>query len=211
MRNLITLAVVSIAVFLAVAPPVSAGTVSISDWRLSPVMIGDKMFTLISTNWEGTCWFDYRQYADLGYEATIRPGQGNSSLYQSIKYLVYKVTIFDDPSTPQNEGLLNHFVQTGGACACDVSQGYIVYSGKFDDTSDFNSPLVTFSMTLTRLPDVWGSYWIPGVVRELYVSLTWDASFGYVVVGSASISFEQGEAPVPTENTTWGNIKALYE
>jgi hypothetical protein len=52
---------------------------------------------------------------------------------------------------------------------------------------------------------------MPGAPKELYVSVLWDISVGYAYIGISNVEYIQAEASVPTENTTWGNIKALYE
>jgi hypothetical protein len=206
MRNLITLAVVSIAVFLAVAPPVSADPwtfKTISEWETSPITVGAQMYTLVSTNWEGWVRFWY-QNSPFVYDTDLDP-QMNDTHHIS-RYLVFKVTIIDDPTTPQNEASINHMAQIAASCNAD---GGLTYAGIIDDDSDFSSPLFTFSLASPNL--FMGLTSIIGVPNEFYMRVTWDPFPDGMTIYSSNLEFIQAEAPVPTENTTWGNIKALYE
>lgn len=212
MRNTITLTVASIMVFLASAPPKVAADIpwsfkTLSEWATSPIVVGDQMYTFISTTWVGTTRFWYQKGYSESYDANIDPWT-DRSIYHETRNLVYKVAIIDNPTTPQNEAVLNYFVQVAGALDWDVQMGTATYTVTFDNNSDFSSPLLTLSITP---PNQVRSAPMPGAFRELYVSVLWDISVGYAYLNRSNVGFIQAEAPVPTENTTWGNIKALYE
>ena len=207
MRNLITLAVVSIAVFLAVAPPASA--VTIAQWASSPVTFGDKVFTLISTTFATDGTVGVSKFSSSHY-LTLNPGS-DKQITNRTETMVYKVTIVDDPATPLlNELLMMYFTQVSGDGNRFIASGTFTVNGVFDDSSDFSSPLATFSNSGTP----WGPSTITpvvGVAKELYVRLTFVASGGSTILSSYSVTFTQQQASVPTESKSWGNIKALYE
>jgi len=202
MRKSITLAVVAIAVFLAVAPPASA--VTISQWASSPVRVGDKTFTLISTTWAGDANVTVSTVSGFHY-CSLSP-VSDKVLTNTTKTLIYKVTIVDDPATPQNEPLSMYFSQVSGDGNRYIASGSFTVTGVFDDSSDFSSPLATFSNSGTP----WGPSAIAGTVKELYVRLTFVASGGSTILTSYTVTFKQLEDTTPTEPTTWGAMKALY-
>jgi len=203
MRTLVTLALVSVAIFLAAAPPVSA--VTISAWATTPITVGDKVFTLISTTWATDGSVTAATYTENGYVFSLAPGS-DKTVTNRTESLLFRVTIIDDPSTPGNEALLNWFSSVSGDGNRYIASGSFTASGAFDDNSDYSSPLATFSNTATP----WGPSPIAGTVKQLYVRLTFVASGGSTILSTYSVTFQQMEETVPTEPSTWGKVKALY-
>jgi hypothetical protein len=191
-----------IAVFLAVAFPATA--VTISSWTTTPITVGDKVFTLISTTWAGDGNVNVLVVPNL-YVCSLSPGT-DKLVTSRTETLLYKVTIVDDPSTSGDEALLNWFSSVSGDGNRFIASGTFTVSGVFDDTSDYSSPLATFSNSGTP----WGPSAIAGTVKELYVRLTFVASGGSTQVTSYSVTFQQMEEVIPVEPTTWGKVKALY-
>ncbi len=207
MRKLLTLGVfTAIAVFLAAA---AVSAVTITQWASSPITVGDKLFTLISTTWAGGGTVTAQNYGGL-YAWSLSPGS-DKQITSTTKTMIYKVEIVDDPATtPLNELLMMYFSRVSGDGNRYIASGTFTVTGVFDDSSDFSSPLATFSNSGTP----WGpSYVTPvvGVAKVLYVKLTFVASGGSTILSSYSVTFTQLQASVPTESTSWGNIKALYE
>jgi hypothetical protein len=204
MRKLVTLAGLTvIAIFLAAAPPASA--ITIAQWAAAPVTVGDKVFTLISTTWANDDNITI-SLASGYYYVSLSPLSTHRTLTNTTKTLVYKVTIIDDPATPENEFLLNWFSQVSGDGNRYIASGTFTVTGLFDDNSDFSSPLTTFSNSGTP----WGPNTIPGTVKQLYVSLTFVASGGSTILTSYTVTFSQEQEQISTEPTDWGAIKALY-
>jgi len=204
MNKFVTLAVATaLAVFGAMAPPASA--VTMAQWATSPITAGDKTFTLISTTWASNDNIAVWDYSVYGYHTcTLQPYNGQ--LTNTTKTLIYKVTIVDDPSTPQNEALLMHFWQISADGNRYIVSGTFTTTGVFDDNSNFSSPLATFSNAGTPT----GAIAISGSVKEIYVRLTITASGGSTLLTTHSIAFYQAEDPIATESETWGAIKSLY-
>jgi hypothetical protein len=210
MRNLIVFVLVSILVLLALPPakadiPPSCKT--LIEWATSPIVIGDQMYTFISSNWLTSTRFWYQKGYSQVYDAQIDP-LTDRSIYHETRSLVYKVTIIDDPTTPENEAAIDCFTQVAIAPDWSVQMGTATYTVTFDNNSDFSSPLLILSITS---PDQVLVAPMPGAPKELYVSVFWDVSEAYAGIGMSNVEYIQGEAPVPTASTTWGNIKALYE
>ena len=208
MRKLLTLGVfTAIAVFLAAA---SVSAVTITQWASSPITVGDKLFTLISTTWAGGGTVTAQNYGGNLYGWSLTPGS-DKVLTSTTKTMIYKVEIVDNPATPLlNELLMMYFSQVSGDGNRYIASGTFTVTGVFDDSSDFSSPLATFSNSGTP----WGpSYITPvvGVAKVLYVKLTLVASGGSTILSGYSVAFTQQQASVPTESTSWGNIKSLYE
>lgn len=206
MRNFMTLTLVSITVLSTAVPAFSQWeNITVSEWAASPITIGDKMYTLISTTWVGTSRFWYQNGSPGVYDTNLDPWT-DRSIFHETRTLVFKVTIVDDPATPQNDSLLYHITRVAGSCNCDPTDTF-TYTSTFDDNSDFSSPLWTF----TNGGEVTVSPPLPGFIKELYVSLIWDASMGGVNVTASITEFVQAEGTVPSESTTWGSIKALFD
>jgi len=202
MRKLVTLAVITACmVFLAVASPASA--ITVAAWASSPVTVGDKTFTLISTSWASNDNINIATFSGI-YTCSVQPV--SQLLTNTTKTLTYKVKIVDDPSTPQNEALLSHFSQISADGNRYIASGTFTTTGVFDDNSDFSSPLATFSNA--GVPT--GTIAIAGTVKELYVRLTITASGGSTILTSHTIAYSQASDPIATESETWGAIKSLY-
>jgi len=201
MRKLVTLAaVMACMAFLAAAPPASAATMA--EWAASPITVGDKTFTLISTTWASNDNINITQFSSI-HSCSLQPASG--LLTNTTKTLIYKVTIIDNPATPENEALLMYFSQVSADGNRYIVSGTFTTTGVFDDSSDFSSPLATFSNAGTPT----GVLPIAGTVKELYVRLTFVAS-GSTILTSHTVAFTQAEEEVATEPATWGVIKSLY-
>jgi hypothetical protein len=202
MRNLIALTVLTvIAVSVSVAPPASA--VTLAEWASSPFTIGDKLFTLISTTFEDDGKFVARSSMDV-YSGSLQP-RLDYVLTDETKSIVYKVTVVDDPSTPENEDVLNFIARVSATADLFIADGTFTVAGVFDDSSDFSSPLATFS----NGGETWGPSDLFGFVQELYVQLTFTAS-GSTMLFSYTVELFQGTLPIPVESTNWSGIKDLY-
>ena len=205
MRNTTILTVLTaLVVMMAAVSAVSAAT--LDQWASSPITVGDKLFTLVSTTWAGGDNFNVSDLGGNFYAFTFTPVSDNVVTSTS-KSLIFKVTIVDNPGTPMDESLLMHFSQVSGDGNRYIASGSFTVAGLFDDTSDFSSPLVTFSNSGTP----WGPSAVAGTVKELFVKLTFTASGGSTILSGYSATFLQAESPVPTEPATWGGIKALYQ
>ena len=207
MRKLILVCIFTvIAAFLAAAP-ISA--VTITQWSSSPITVGDKLFTLISTTWDGAGTVTVYDFGSNRYALYLDPGS-DGVVTNTTETMIYKVEIVDDPGTSQDETLLMYFSQVSGDGDRYIASGTFTVSGVFDDDSDFSSPLATFSNSATP----WGPSSVTtavGVPKTLYVRVTFTASGGSTILSSYAVTFSQLEDTVPTKSTTWGEIKALYE
>ena len=206
MRKLILVCIFTvIAAFLAAAP-ISA--VTITQWSSSPITVGDKLFTLISTTWDGAGTVTVYNFGSNWYALYLDPGS-DGVVTNTTETMIYKVEIVDDPGTSQDETLLMYFSQVSGDGDRYIASGTFTVSGVFDDDSDFSSPLATFSNSATP----WGPSSVTtavGVPKTLYVKVTFTASGGSTILSSYSVTFSQVDYTVPAEHTTWGEIKALY-
>jgi hypothetical protein len=172
-------------------------------------MVGDKLFTLISTTWDGAGTVIGYDFGSNLYGLYLDPG-ADYVLTSTTETMIYKVEIVDDPGTSQDESLLMYFSQVSGDGDRYIASGTFTVSGIFDDDSDFSSPLATFSNSGTP----WGPSSVTtavGVPKTLYVKVTFAASGGSTILSSYAVTFSQIEDTVPTERTTWGAVKALYE
>ena len=203
MRNLITLAVVSIAVLLVVTASASATTMA--QWATSPITIGDKTFTLISSDWAPDKVVQVATYGNV-YELSF-VGGSDIILSNVTKTIEYNVTIIDDSLTGEWEPGVYDFDQVQGTSDLDVQPPSIfTWNGTFDDSSDFTDPFVTFGVN----DGLWGPLPVPGMARDFWVREEVVVT-GTVILNSLTRYFYQAVHPVPTQSTTWGNIKALYE
>lgn len=206
MRRLVTLAVVGIVVFLALAPSASAAPVTMAAWTTTPITLGDKVLTLISSTWASNDNISISAISSFHMCMLSPVATASKQLTNTTKSLVYKVTIINDPGTPQDEAVLNWISSVSADGNRYIASGSFTVTGIFDDTSDFSSPLATFSNAGTPT----GVLAVAGTVKELYVKLTFAASGGTTLLTSHTVSFTQSSAPVPVESSTWGNVKALY-
>jgi hypothetical protein len=203
MRSLITLAIVGMAVFMAVPLPVPA--ITMAEWAAEPITIGDKTFTLISSDWAPDKLVEVAIYGNA-YELGFAGGS-DIDLTNVTKTIEYNVTIIDDPATPEYDPGLYDFDQVQGASNWDGQpSGSFTWNGIFDDSSDFVDPFVTFSVN----EGLWGPLTVPGMPREFWVREEVVVT-GTVILNSLTRYFYQAIQPVPTESRTWGSIKALYE
>jgi len=203
MRNLITLALVSIAAFLALEPPASA--ITMAQWATSPITIGDKTFTLISSDWAPDKVVEVATYGTV-YELGF-VGGSDIILSDVTKTIEYNVTIIDDPTTPEYDPGVYDFDRVQGTSDLDVpSPCTFTWTGTFDDSSDFTDPFVTFGVN----DGFWGPLPVPGMARDFWVREEVVVT-GTVILNSLTRYFYQAVHPVPTESTTWGDVKALYE
>ena len=205
MRKLLLVCIFTvIAAFLGAAP---TSAVTITQWSSSPITVGDKLFTLISTTWDGAGTVNVYNFGS--YALYLDPGS-DGVVTNTTETMIYKVEIVDDPGTSQDETLLMYFSQVSGDGDRYIASGTFTVSGVFDDDSDFSSPLATFSNSGTP----WGPSSVTtavGVPKTLYVKVTFTASGGSTILSSYAVTFSQIEDTVPTEHTTWGEIRALYE
>jgi hypothetical protein len=207
MRKLLAICIVTVVATVLTAAPASA--VTITDWTSSPITVGDKVFTLISTTWDGAGTVVAYDFGGNLYGLYLDPGS-DGVVTNTTETMVYKVEIVDDPGTSQDESLLMYFSQVSGDGDRYIVSGTFTVSGVFDDDSDFSSPLATFSNSATP----WGPSSVTTAVGEpktLYVSVTFTASGGSTILSSYAVTFSQVEDTVPTQRATWGEIKALYE
>lgn len=202
MRRLMTLCIFLFA--MAATTPVLA--VTIANWQGSPVTVGDKSFTFISSTLATNTNVTFSKFNDVTYVCSLAPVSPNNQLTNTTKSLVYKVTIVDDPATAFNDPLLLYFTGVSGDGNRFIASGSFTASGVFDDNSDFLSPLTTFSNTGTP----WGPNGVAGGPKELYVKLTFVASGGTTLLTSYTVTFTQVALVVPTEPKSWGSIKAAY-
>lgn len=200
MRRSSTLAMAGIALFLAVASPLHA--VTMSQWATTPITLGDKVFTLISSTWASNDDVSVSSFSSY-YMCTVGPA--SSLLSNTTKTLIYRVTIINDPVTPLDEALWLYFTQVSADGNRYIASGSFTVTGVFDDNSDFSSPLATFSNAGTPT----GALPIAGTVKDLYVRLTTVAT-GSTILSSHTVAFLQVDEAVPTESSTWGQVKALY-
>ena len=203
MRKLVTLTVVTLAAILALAPAASA--VTMSAWAATPITLGDKVFTLISTTWAGNDNVSVSSFSSI-HTCSLSPVSPGNQLTNTTKTLIYKVTIINDPATSQDEAVLNWISAVSADGNRFIASGSFTVTGVFDDSSDFSSPLATFSNAGTPTAVLA----IAGTVKELYVKLTTVASGGTTILTSHTVAFTQMAAPVPVGPSTWGNVKALY-
>jgi hypothetical protein len=205
MRKLLLVCIFTvIAAFLAAAP---TSAVTITQWSSSPITVGDKVFTLISTTWDGAGTVGASNFGS--YVLTLDPGS-DGVVTNTTETMIYKVEIVDDPGTVPDETLLMYFSQVSGDGDRYIVSGTFTVSGVFDDDSDFSSPLATFSNSGTP----WGPSSVTsavGVPKTLYVKVTFTASGGSTILSGYAVTFSQLEDTVETESTTWGEIKALYQ
>jgi hypothetical protein len=199
MRDLILTVVAALTIFSIVAPPASA--ITMAEWATSPITVGDKVFTLISTDWAGTTNISAASSSETLYGWTLTPSEYLPA--GVIKTVVYSVTIIDDPATPADETSLYDFDRVAMYEDHDLF-GMVWYRGDFDNDSDFGSPLVTFVSGGDS-----GTYAASGAYQELYVRLRIEAVTD-VLIDYATISFWQAEDPIPAEATSWGSMKSLY-
>lgn len=200
MRKSSTLAVVSIALFLTVASPLHA--VTMSQWATTPITLGDKVFTLISSTWASNDNITVSSFSSY-HMCSLDPA--SDLLTNTTKTLIYRVTIINNPATPIDEALLLYFTQVSADGNRYIANGSFTVTGVFDDNSDFSSPLATFSNAGTPT----GVLPIAGTVKDLYVKLTTVVS-GNTILTSHTVAFTQVDAAVPTEASTLGQVKALY-
>jgi len=204
MRKLLLICIFTVVAAFLAAAPISA--VTITQWSSSPITVGDKLFTLISTTWDGAGTVNAYNFGS--YALYLDPGS-DGVVTNTTETMIYKVEIVDDPGTSLDETLLMYFSQVSGDGNRYIASGTFTVSGVFDDDSDFSSPLATFSNSGTP----WGPSSVTtavGVPKTLYVKVTFTASGGSTILSSYSVTFSQVDYTVPTEHTTWGEIKALY-
>jgi len=209
---------VAVALLLGLAALGASGqatAVTLTGWAGAPgagIVAGDKLFTLISTDFGGVnnvTTYDYTPVLPNYYGLSLEPVSttgGNRVLANTTKHLVYKVTIINNPATPQNEAVLNSFGSIDWDGNRYIASGTFTVTGVFDDNSNFSSPFLTISNSATPA----GPYVVPGQLHEIYVSLTYTASGGSTILTSHSVNFRQNEETVPTQKATWGQVKALY-
>lgn len=196
-------ALAAITVFVAVSPPATAAT--IAQWAGTPVTVGDKVFTLVSTSFATDGNVTFTNGGGGLFFWSLSPG-ADKQLTSTTKTMVFRVTIVDDPITPGDEALLMRFGQVSGDGNRFIASGTFAVTWVFDDNSDFSSPLVTSSNAATP----WGPSAIGGVVKDVYVRLTFVASGGTTLLTSYSLTFTQASDPTPARSTSWGRIKAVY-
>jgi len=209
MRSLLiaffVLLVIVVAPMLLAAPVYS---VTLTNWANSPnsaIRVGDKLFTLISTDFNGANNVQMSAYNPTLYALSLQPVSPYNQLNNTTKHLTYKVTIVDDPATLGNEALLNFFNRVSWDGNRYIASGSFTVTGVFDDNADFSSPLFTISNSATPS----GLYVVPGLVQALFVRLTYTAT-GITLLTSHTITYEQKVDTIPVEDTSWGQIKELY-
>lgn len=183
-------------------------SLTLTDWANAPnssVRVGDKLFTLITTDFNGANNVQISNIFPNTYGLSLATVSPYNQLNNVTKHLTYKVTIVDDPATIPNETLLNFFNRVSWDGNRFIASGTFTVTGVFDDNADFLSPLFTISNGATPA----GPYVVPGLVQQIYVKLTFAAT-GLTLLTSHTITYEQKVDTIPVEETSWGQIKELY-
>ena len=201
MRKFLTSVIAGITLLVTALPALAT---TMAAWGGSPITLGDKTFTLISTTWADNDEVFISSFASY-YICDVKPAGSPALLTNTTRTLVYKVTIIDDPGTSLNELLTMYLSSVSADGNRYVASGTLTVTGIFDDDSDFSSPLATFSNSGTPT----GVLAIAGEPLQIYVKITMTAA-GSTILTDHAVSFLQMEHPVAVESSTWGKIKSLY-
>lgn len=191
-------------VFLAVltGAPSPAMAVTMQEWAQAPLALGDKVFTLISTDWPDTTVVQVEPGSSHVYDWRLLPSE--LQLSHVTRTVTFMVTIVDDPASPEDETLLYDFDRVAFYEDHQPIWEFAEYRYDIDNDSDFGSPLLTWIT-----PGSVGPIGLSGAHQTVYVRLLTEVNQP-MRIDYLQFTFFEAIDPVATSDRTWGDIKALF-